>query len=331
MTRMLERNYAEIKKMVVPTILNDLVCMEITASAKWFLAESDKEVWNLREDFPCVMPPAPMTWLEFDLPPVIRSSVREQPNHGGRSLAALIITLEIEEEDREVFLASDGLIRGFSHYLKQSGNNDGTVVMFDKRQEWVQEAIDQQHEARWVMFWQIFGEPINHRTIIPYINYGFYLDQNGQLLKNLHIANLRVKKDAPEEIMRAAFTDALAFLFALSLTHCRNVEIVENDLPPAVRKKREKKGIPVIKFKSLVIKPMGKQKAAKEGDKPHQPSMRPLHFVRAHFRTYTEDAPLLGRHVGRYFFHMHTRGKTQHGQIEKSYKVEPQKKENLSP
>ena len=103
--------------------------------------------------------------------------------------------------------------------------------------------------------------------------------------------------------------------FALSLLHCRNV--ITEDQPPTpakVAKKRRERGIRDVQFKILVVKPLLRQlRSEGKGEGPQQAR----HFVRAHFRGYTTDAPLFGKHVGRYFWGMHAAGRTQQGVVVK--------------
>jgi hypothetical protein len=43
------------------------------------------------------------------------------------------------------------------------------------------------------------------------------------------------------------------------------------------------------------------------------------HLARGHFKTFTEDAPLLGKHVGTYWWSWQVRGQEGSGVIEKTY------------
>ncbi len=109
--------------------------------------------------------------------------------------------------------------------------------------------------------------------------------------------------------------------FALSLLHCRNVTTEDQPPTPAkVAKKRRERGIRDVQFKTLVVKPLRRQlRTVGKGEGPQQA----LHFVRAHFKEYTADAPLFGKHIGRYFWGMHAAGRTQQGVVVKDYDVRP--------
>lgn len=328
--RLLEKHHHQLSKIISKTVMGDIVPMEISPAARWLLGESPQEFFDYRRDFPCVLAPAPVTWIEFEMPQIIRSTERaiQRP---ARSVAALIMTLEIPEDNRDNFLRSDGIIELFAHFRHQSRIRDGIEVSADKRQQSIQEVFDAGLTAKWVCVWQLLAEPLNHAVLVPFVSYAFYLDQNGQILSDLGVA-YTMTRDAElieKKVLNHVFADTLPFLFALSLTHCRNVEVIEQELPPPIIKKRKEKGIPVYKFKMIVIKPVGGKRIVntKKGEPAIQHNgMMPLHFVRAHFKVYTEERPLFGKHSGTYFWHQFAKGSDKYGEITKGYSVEPEEK-----
>lgn len=320
--KLLEKYWQYMKKSVAPEVLDDIVPVDATPAAKWFLGESDREIWEYRKDFPCVLPPGPVTWIEFEMPPVIRSTTRkiERP---ARHVAALIMTLEIPEEDQEKTLAFDQLEPIYRYFIRKSRIDYGTAISTDKRRENIGKALAEGLVCKWICIWQVWAEPLNKRVLVPFVSYAFYLDQNGQIISDLGLAHvLNITSEIPEDVLNHAFADVLPFLFALSLTHCRNVELVEREVPPPVAKARKEKGIPELKYRQIIIKPMGgKRFVDKNKPMSNHNGMLPLHWVRAHFKTYTAERPLMGRHVGTYFWHMSARGNQMHGEIVKEYKV----------
>ena len=48
---------------------------------------------------------------------------------------------------------------------------------------------------------------------------------------------------------------------------------------------------------------------------------QPLHKVRGHFKTYTAEAPLLGRHTGTYWWGHQVRGSREHGEVVSDYRL----------
>jgi hypothetical protein len=56
----------------------------------------------------------------------------------------------------------------------------------------------------------------------------------------------------------------------------------------------------------------------------------PIHTVRGHMKTYTADKPLLGKHIGQWWWEPQIRGNAKYGIIEKDYRVEnPENSEEI--
>jgi hypothetical protein len=92
----------------------------------------------------------------------------------------------------------------------------------------------------------------------------------------------------------------LPVLFALSLMHCRNVEIrtVEPD-PEASRAHRRRHHHRLVRYQVLDIEPMRRiLDRAGAADPGAGGLRRALTICRGHFKTFTPDAPLFGRHTG---------------------------------
>ena len=321
---LLEKYHRLLTKYITPELMADIVPVNITPAAKWFLGESPQDFWNYREDFPCVLPPAPVTWIEYEMPAFIHSESRtvERP---ARSVAALIMALEIPEEERHDFLVKDEIVGLFNFFRRRSQILEGVQVSYDRREEAIQEALKAGLTCKWVCLWQLFGEPLNYKALVPYMTYAMPLDEGGQILNSLSVAHSMVSKEEKQgdlSFLSNVFSDSLAFLFGLSLMHCRNVEVIEQEISATIAKRRKEKGIPLIRFKHLIIKPMGQRKVKAGESMTKQQGMMPMHFVRAHFKTYTADKPLMGKHVGRYFWHTSARGNRKMGEIVKDYQVE---------
>lgn len=321
--KVLEKYYKYLQQHIDQDILDDIVPLDITPAAKWFLGESPKEEWRYREDFPCVLPPAPVSWIEYELPSIIRSTEKELARPA-RHVAVLVMTLEVPEADQKTMLVEDRLIEIYKHFLRKSRITYGTSVQTDNRPDRIRDTLAQQLRCKWVSIWQLWAEPLNHRALVPFVSYAYYLDQNGQLLPDLGLAHVlnQAGKSVPVEHLDHCFADILPSLFGLSLTHCKNVELVERTVPPAIVKARKAKEIPELRFKQLLIKPTNSKRFI-DKNKPmsNQQGMLPLHFVRAHFKTYTAERPLMGRHTGTYFWHQTARGNHKYGEVVKEYKI----------
>jgi hypothetical protein len=136
---------------------------------------------------------------------------------------------------------------------------------------------------------------------------------------------IQLTKDPPEEIVQdwADSIGQLIFpsLLTLSFLHCKNVKI-SNITPPKKlsRKHQKKRGRELVRYHILDIDPM--RKLLERYRTGSQLSFRQaLHICRGHFKTFTSDAPLLGRHTGTYWWAPHIRGAKSAGVILKDYRV----------
>lgn len=108
---------------------------------------------------------------------------------------------------------------------------------------------------------------------------------------------------------------------AISLMHCKNVELVDKPVSRQYRRMMERKGEPITQYKTLVIEPFKKQVRNEARESGQNEIERALHICRGHFRTYSEDKPLFGKISGTFWIPMHVRGNAGVGTVEKDYKV----------
>lgn len=117
-----------------------------------------------------------------------------------------------------------------------------------------------------------------------------------------------------EAIDLLAFSFMGAAAFAISLMNCRNVAApVQTHQPRAKRGQQQRKGVSYH-----VIKLPGKNG---NGGGGALTGTQRQHTARGHFKTYTADAPLMGRHVGTYYWGWQVRGNKKNGEIISSYAV----------
>jgi len=110
-------------------------------------------------------------------------------------------------------------------------------------------------------------------------------------------------------------------LLAISFMHCKNVDVVQVDPPAKLsRKAARQRGNPLTSYYVLDIQPM-RRVLDSEGEAQAKGLRHALHICRGHFKTFTEEAPLFGRHVGTYWWEAQARGTTESGVIDKDYRV----------
>lgn len=113
-------------------------------------------------------------------------------------------------------------------------------------------------------------------------------------------------------------------IFALTLLHCKNVNPVEMG-GPSMQRGGQSSRSQLRRHHVLQVRPMGGGKQVRSiGQPPSAESTKTsLHFVRGHFKTYTDDAPLFGRLTGSYWWESHARGDVSVGIVTKDYSVNP--------
>jgi hypothetical protein len=115
----------------------------------------------------------------------------------------------------------------------------------------------------------------------------------------------------------------LPVLLAISLMHCRNVEVrtVEPEAN-ASRANRRRRGHRLVRYQVLDIEPMRRLlNEAGAADASAGGLRRALTICRGHFKIFTPDAPLFGRHAGQYWWAPHVRGSPDAGIVINDYRV----------
>lgn len=104
-------------------------------------------------------------------------------------------------------------------------------------------------------------------------------------------------------------------VLAVGLMNCKNVHTEERSTGNVFNRKKRKRS-PKLDYHVIVLPaPAG----GGEDAGGHWDVQR--HKVRGHFKTYTADKPLMGRHVGTYWFAWHLRGDAERGRIIADYKL----------
>lgn len=114
--------------------------------------------------------------------------------------------------------------------------------------------------------------------------------------------------------------------FVLSVMNCRNIQTVRETPNRSTRRAFERKtGRRDIKYHLVTIDRSKNRPAPRlldgqslSGTTKH---LAPLHICRGHFKNFTAEKPLLGQHVGTYWWEAHTRGGIDGGAVLKDYEV----------
>lgn len=193
-------------------------------------------------------------------------------------------------------------------------------------------------ELRWTLNFMLFTEGALHKPK-RFAMATVFLDGDGKPLplmqgENVGYSYVRLDEAFFGEIgdfMRSmgysldtwyefAETALNAGMYTLGMLHCRNIGTQVFEPKAAENHKYERKhGIPMTKYHILKI--TGKGRDAGELIGVNSGRRMPLHWVRGHWRTYTDDAPLFGTVTGTFYVHEHIRGTLKAGAVAKDYEV----------
>lgn len=111
-------------------------------------------------------------------------------------------------------------------------------------------------------------------------------------------------------------------LMSISLMHCKNVDVhtVSPDEELSRRNKR-RRGFRLVRYQVLDVEPMRRILDAAGATESEGGFRHALHLCRGHFKVFTPDAPLFGRHTGQYWWAPQVRGKAEDGVNLNDYRV----------
>lgn len=111
-------------------------------------------------------------------------------------------------------------------------------------------------------------------------------------------------------------------LLAINFMHCKNVQLIPNEVPEKLKRKRIKKhGNPGLKYYTLEISSM-RRVLETEGNISKNGLKKALHICRGHFKDYRESG-LFGKIKGVFWWDANVRGDIKQGAVIKDYAVKP--------
>ncbi len=142
---------------------------------------------------------------------------------------------------------------------------------------------------------------------------------------NVYLDELRDSLDAVN--LRAQILEAVVAVhpmaFAISLMHCKNVELRPVEPIPALSKAQfKRRGRPLVRYHELHIEPM-KAVLKREGAEGGAGLAKAMHIARGHFKDFRNGKGLFGRYKGTYWWPQHLRGNAEEGEVKKGYRVSP--------
>ena len=300
---------------------------DVTPAAKWFLSENEKEVYDINEDFDHLSPPYPEMWMEFEHPSTIFSREKGTRHIRPHQNGLLMRTFELDKDFAGEFAAmsksdSSVMMRMVSNITgaKNNRNLTGDRQELDK----LLSMLSDGETIRWLSLWYLFTDDVNvtshfQKPVVPVIMRAGFLNETGKSLPGFMLAALQ-PDFADEEAMMAAASLFLPFAFALQLLHCKNVTTPDVVIPHKVLSRRERRGVPNVKYKILAVNPLRRETDASPSD--NKSSVRnALHFVRGHFKDFSHGGGLFGKYKGLYWWSPRLRGSASSGIVKKEYMV----------
>ncbi len=287
--------------------------IDVSNVSDHYFAGTDQEVFSLGKDFPNSAPPFDLFWLEARSP-------AEVWNKKGR-------------------VAWPVPIRSWGALV--NAKDLDTATAFERAI--MQQAGIAAHDTKWLMTMFLVVEPesgLDRRSLWTSWTVSVRADGttrgDGQgdvfgLMSDSLTA--MAKKTMQGTTMSAELSSAIRMftdplLLSLSFMHCKNVSVQSVDPPEqSARAVKRHGGIPLMRYHTLDIEPM-KKVLREEGHAQQTGLKNALHICRGHFSEYGASfgkGKLFGKHEGRFWMPMHTRGNASAGVVVKDYKVKVDK------
>lgn len=144
------------------------------------------------------------------------------------------------------------------------------------------------------------------------------LDEESRFLSDKMVVRRMPDNDQDYDYYSAC--DLFVALLTVQMINKNEVESIDHIPQPDISRECQKHfGQPLAAYKTLRIKPMGKQYDSSDS-KDYQ-GLMPLHLRRGNFAHYTEDAPLFGKYTGTFWRPATAVGESKNGTVVKDYKV----------
>lgn len=109
------------------------------------------------------------------------------------------------------------------------------------------------------------------------------------------------------------------FAYALMFLGCKNVVSVAHVMDSKLIRASVRRGkVFTVKHYTLAIDVM-KKVLRSEGEVETKGLLHAFHVCRGHFKTYTQEKPLMGKVAGTFFWHAHAKGSKSAGVVHKDY------------
>jgi len=273
------------------TVLKDAQLVVVDNVAKYYFSNKISDNVLKVSDFPCVMTPFEHTFMEFKMP----HEYKQQTN--------------MEEVGMLMFVTDDieKYLENFPEIMNQEGVKYCLVSdIFIRQIGWANASL---------VVTSVLPIGVDGQIISP--NKDFIYGYNTLLVDGFD-------SESEKNYLQGMYLNAFfPVLLGLSFMHCRNVKTEEKGpVRQQSRAHKRKTGRPLLRYHVLVIDHM-KEVLEREGHVSKKGLKKALHICRGHFATYGMDGKglLFGKHKGRIWVPMHTRGSAEQGIVVKDYDV----------
>jgi hypothetical protein len=284
-----------------------------TASETYW--SSKKDVYHLESDFGPLTPPYESMWCEWTVPdvPFLHTeftAVIERLERIGDHETAKEYRALVEDDDNPVQL-SDLIGAQMAAAVESRRLDDGGWLLA------VMQLVvppDRIHSGR------VFYAPVS--ISIELDSSGVYVLGSHRAVGHKQSMNLVREQDA-SLLKSLSAGDENVIWMALSLLNCKNVTTRDTGVAYGRSGREKRQGVPTKRYHTIVLPGMSAARGHAKGrrDRDRDAITMAAHRVRGHFKTYTAEAPLLGKHVGTYWWGWNVRGSKQRGEVVSDYKV----------
>ena len=162
------------------------------------------------------------------------------------------------------------------------------------------------------------------QTIIRKIEAFLYVDKDGKPIDIYYAIDAPGMPADAQHYLKESFGSFLhAAWMAVGIANCKNITTSTATTRPTTSKKDRKKRRPETTYQVINLPTPTRRGGtkAKPGEDSGEKSPTRLHTVRGHFKTYTKEKPLMGMHVGTYWWSWTARGNADNGEIISTYNV----------
>jgi hypothetical protein len=255
-----ERQSTEVSEI----LMNDEMPVILIDNVAEYYFSSEQEYWSVDKDFPNCAPPFSRFWVEHRMPRTIHSKEKGDT-----------VVSDLVPKGRVGVLVTAADLKG----CKTEGEPPAGT--------------------KWILWCEMFLDfgVVGVAAQGPSGSMFLTVDEQGAILGQPWMQAFNGSNQY-DSVMQNFMTFLHPTLLAVSFLHCRNVEVVDNPVPPKLaRRYRERhEGRQPVAHKTLIIEPL-KQVLRKAGAEQKGVGLaKAMHICRGHFKDYREGRGLFGKY-----------------------------------